>query len=210
MRGRRNLIVGRVRTTAAGLGRLQDEARAAANGSLETWLVDAGAEPAGYADLGERDVMLRTEPFAAVEAPPEVGLRDLFESLAAAVEGEALLTRIFGIPALKTTDQLVRDFRAHGHRFAGAERDGALVGAGRIRATAELGFLGGAAVAPEQRGRGVYRALVQLRVNWALERGSPFVAVHAREASGRVLRNLGFETVAALRTLQRGGAPAGR
>jgi GNAT superfamily N-acetyltransferase len=98
----------------------------------------------------------------------------------------------------------VRDFQAHGHGFFGADSGGAIVGGGRIRATALQGFLGGAAVALEQRGRGVYRALVQVRVNWALDRGAPFVGVHAREASARVLRDLGFETVATLRTLQRG------
>jgi hypothetical protein len=40
---------------------------------------------AGYAHQGERAVIVRSESFAAVAAPPEFGIRDLVDGLAAAV-----------------------------------------------------------------------------------------------------------------------------
>lgn len=56
-------------------------------------------------------------------------------------------------------------------------------------------FLTGGVTAPEFRGRGAYRALVRARWDEAVRRGTPALAVHAEEASRRVLVRIGFEEV---------------
>ena len=64
-------------------------------------------------------------------------------------------------------------------------------------------FLIGGASAPWARGRGVYRALVAARWRYALDRGTPALAVHAiRDTSSPILRRLGFERLFAVRHLE--------
>ena len=64
-------------------------------------------------------------------------------------------------------------------------------------------FLIGGASAPWARGRGVYRALVAARWRYAVDRGTPALAVHAiRDTSSPILRRLGFERLFAVRHLE--------
>jgi GNAT superfamily N-acetyltransferase len=64
-------------------------------------------------------------------------------------------------------------------------------------------FLIGGATAPWARGRGLYRALVRARWDYAVERGTPAVVVHADpRTSYPILRKLGFEEVCAIRRLE--------
>lgn len=59
-----------------------------------------------------------------------------------------------------------------------------------------FGYLVGGLVAPEVRGRGIYRALVAARLAFLRERGMPLAITHARDAtSAPMLEHLGFGTV---------------
>ena len=64
-------------------------------------------------------------------------------------------------------------------------------------------FLIGGATAEWARGRGVYRALVHARWEYAVRRGTPALVTHARpDTSYPILRRLGFEEVCTIRRLE--------
>jgi hypothetical protein len=64
-------------------------------------------------------------------------------------------------------------------------------------------FLIGGATARWARGRGVYRALVRARWEYAVERGAPALVTHAKpHTSYPILRRLGFEEVCTIRRLE--------
>jgi GNAT superfamily N-acetyltransferase len=64
-------------------------------------------------------------------------------------------------------------------------------------------FLSGGATLAEARGRGCYRALVRARWDEAARLGLPGLAVQAQHTtSAPILRNLGFDEVATVHTLQ--------
>lgn len=61
----------------------------------------------------------------------------------------------------------------------------------------------GGATADWARGRGLYRALVRARWDYALARGTPTLVTHAApDTSYPILRRLGFEHVCAIRRLE--------
>lgn len=71
--------------------------------------------------------------------------------------------------------------------------DGQPAGAGGYTLAGKVARLWGAAVLPEFRGNGVYRALVDARVKAALTKGATLALVHANVGtSGPILRQLGF------------------
>jgi hypothetical protein len=64
-------------------------------------------------------------------------------------------------------------------------------------------FLIGGATAPWARRRGVYRALVGARWRYAVDRGTPALAVHAiHDTSSPILRRVGFTEVCTMRRLE--------
>jgi len=64
-------------------------------------------------------------------------------------------------------------------------------------------FLIGGSTAQWARGRGVYRALVRARWDYAVARGTPVLVTHANpNTSYPILRRLGFEEVCTIRRLQ--------
>lgn len=77
--------------------------------------------------------------------------------------------------------------------------DGRVVGAASaIPAAAGVALFGGC-VLPEARGRGVYRALLNARWDFAVERGTPALTVQAGRMSKPILERLGFVQLAAVR-----------
>jgi GNAT superfamily N-acetyltransferase len=112
----------------------------------------------------------------------------------------AVAQRAFG---LSDDDRAYADARAQA-RFAEQERsdvarreylarlDGEPVGmAVALRGPDAVNLLGGAVV-PEARGRGVYRALVDVRWDDAVARGTPALTVQAGHLSRPILERLGF------------------
>jgi GNAT superfamily N-acetyltransferase len=64
-------------------------------------------------------------------------------------------------------------------------------------------FLIGGSTAEWARGRGVYRALVHARWEYAVQRGTPALVTHAMpNTSYRILRRLGFDEVCTIRRLE--------
>ena len=80
-----------------------------------------------------------------------------------------------------------------------ASLDGEIVGT----AAAVIGNHGvnlfAAGVLPEARGRGIYRAMIHARWDYAVERGTPALTVQAGQMSRPVLENAGFQFIAEAR-----------
>ena len=77
--------------------------------------------------------------------------------------------------------------------------DGRIVAAASaIPAAAGVALFGGSVV-PEARGRGVYRALLRARWDFAVERGTPALTVQAGRMAKPILERLGFVQLAAVR-----------
>jgi len=69
-------------------------------------------------------------------------------------------------------------------------------------------FLIGGSTAKWARGRGVYRALVRARWDYAVDRGTPALVTHAMpDTSYPILRRLGFEEVCTIRRLEDSSLP---
>jgi MOSC domain-containing protein YiiM/GNAT superfamily N-acetyltransferase len=105
-----------------------------------------------------------------------------------------------GLPA--AVRQAFHDLAPHwslaGRALVGAELDGELVGVANITIRAGLGLLGGAAVMPEARGRGVQRALIAARARHAALAGCDTIAALAElgSPSERNLLGMGLKRVA--------------
>lgn len=81
------------------------------------------------------------------------------------------------------------------HLYLASRRDQPLGTAAAID-VGPLVYLSGAAIRPDQRGRGGYRALVAARLAGARQRGLERAGTHAREmTSAPILEKLGFETL---------------
>jgi len=63
-------------------------------------------------------------------------------------------------------------------------------------------YLSGGATLPEARGKGLYRALVRARWDYAVERGTPGLVVGAQETSRPILERVGFERVCTMYELE--------
>ena len=64
----------------------------------------------------------------------------------------------------------------------------------------EFAALWGGGTTPEWRGRGIYKALVSIRAQRALEKGYSYLMVMASDQSRPILSRLGFETIATVAT----------
>ncbi|MEE4024558.1 GNAT family N-acetyltransferase [Gordonia sp. PKS22-38] len=69
---------------------------------------------------------------------------------------------------------------------------GVTAGAGGYSLAAQVARMWGAAVLPEFRRQGVYRALIGARVRDARDRGATLALVHAEQTSSPILQALGF------------------
>jgi len=117
------------------------------------------------------------------------------EELAAAHE---LQSDVFGVPP----DQRRHPEPDGWERVYAAWIDGRVAGAGRAYFTPRGVMMAGGATAPWARGCGAYRALVRARWDDAAARGTPVIAVHAKDTSSPILSRLGFEKVLQFRRLQ--------
>lgn len=143
---------------------------------------------------------------ALVEAPAgdrvedvEVRLVETFEDY---VAGSKVLVECFGTPEQpeevmrKRWDEYIAD--DVGRAFI-AVVDGQAVGNAFV-AFAPVGLnLFGGSVLPGARGRGVYRALLFARWDFAVERGTPALTVQAGRMSKPICERMGFEFVDASR-----------
>ncbi|MEP9415943.1 GNAT family N-acetyltransferase [Gordonia sp. VNQ95] len=86
------------------------------------------------------------------------------------------------------------DFRIddpHIRLFTASER-GTAVGTGGYQLCGDVARFWGAAILPEHRGRGAYRALIAARLRDAHDVGARLALVHAEQTSSPILQRLGF------------------
>jgi GNAT superfamily N-acetyltransferase len=179
------------------------------------WYIGPSARPPGIADelrrLGIREPLDRAglvhvlaTDAAPEAAPAEIETREseTYEEYVATAE---LRFEAFARPA-EERDRDRRHFREFYESMRRTRGVGAVSFVAMLddrlagTATALLSprgvFLIGGATATWARGRGVYRALVRARWDYAVERGTPALAVHADPAtSSPILRRLGFRHV---------------
>ncbi|MBX3270649.1 MAG: GNAT family N-acetyltransferase [Sandaracinaceae bacterium] len=176
-----------------------------ARGRASKWIVTDESRPRDLvARLEARGLVawgaraMACEPSLAITTPPDVAV----EPVDVANEAEYCETLLagFGQPDDATFAAVVARTRAciaPRHRLYLARIDGAPVGAASWAALPRSAYLGGAAVAPAFRGRGVYRALVAARLADARAHGYGLATTQAREAtSAPILARLGVRTLA--------------
>ena len=181
--------------------------------TIAWWLVPEHLELYG-AQLEELGIVNSDTPgFEAVEnglallEPPtgervegvEVRVVETFEDYSA---GTRVIVECFGYPEQSEEEQR-RRFAEYleddnGRAFIGLV-DGDVVG-NSFGAFADAGLnLFGGSVLPEARGRGVYRALLFARWDFAVARGTPALTVQAGRMSRPICERLGFRFVDAAR-----------
>jgi prepilin-type processing-associated H-X9-DG protein len=214
----------RVRTTAEELDGVIEEVRGLlrAHGYVACgWYVGPSCRPAGLAKL------LAARGFTPATRPPfepHFTAMTLTRPPPVTPPGPGVEARL-----VRTCDEYVQAFRAgleatgvsepeianwieaapkgwdHESRIARmthiAFADGHVAGLGVSSPGPSAILLGGGAVLPAFRGRGVYRALVASRWRAAVEEGKPALTVHAGAMSRPILERCGFEAVCELDVL---------
>lgn len=175
-------------------------------GAVVRWYVGPDWRPLDFGERLARRGLARSEVWgmarAIAGAPIEVP--DAVEHVAGEGEGLEALSDVMarGWSADRTIiHRLHRAQLAHPAgrvRFYLARVDGVPAGAGGyIVASERTAYLVGAVVLPEFRGRGLYRALVDARIEDARRRGLTLAVSHASATtSGPILARMGFATIA--------------
>ncbi|MGV9672916.1 MULTISPECIES: GNAT family N-acetyltransferase [unclassified Gordonia (in: high G+C Gram-positive bacteria)] len=91
---------------------------------------------------------------------------------------------ILAEPDFRVDDPCIRLFTA--------SEGGTAVGTGGYHLCGDVARFWGAAILPEHRGRGAYRALISARLRDALDLGARLALVHAEQTSSPILQSLGF------------------
>jgi 8-oxo-dGTP pyrophosphatase MutT (NUDIX family)/GNAT superfamily N-acetyltransferase len=157
-----------------------------------------GAEIAGIAEISSYDL---TGPLPALDVPADVSvepvdtpaqLEEAYPVTAAAFDEPLASAAYQESDAAELAGQVALGPARESFRF-NARLGGAVVGTGGV--TVEGGFakLWGAAVDPDYRGRGVYRAILLARLQLAASLGARFALVKARVGtSAPILHRAGF------------------
>jgi hypothetical protein len=185
----------------------------AARGRTEcSWEIGSSATPPdlvdelhrrGLVDDDDPDLvgmLLRREPpgVEGVEARP-------VESFEEFQEANVVAFAAFG--SLPPTDEEREQARYEEEVSSGLKRtfvavmDGRIVGAGTSTYLTRAVTLNGGSVLPDARGRGAYRALVRVRWEDAVVRGTPVLVTQAGRMSAPILLRLGFEEAAGIHVL---------
>jgi GNAT superfamily N-acetyltransferase len=157
---------------------------------LDVRLSAAGFEPDGHATLVCLDL---TTGFPDTPLPSDVTLRCV-DDRAGLADVVAVGLRAFGEDHSSMNDEFLARMEYGTVAFYVAYLASEPVGAGRLEMprSSEFGGLFGGGTVPEQRGRGIYRALVGARVQAARARGCRYLTVDARDTSLPTLLRLGF------------------
>lgn len=183
-------------TRAWGADRVTVPVMLAAPTGLEELVVARGATPYETLDVLAADLTGRgpvLDPPDGVELWWQLNVRTVLDGAAVAQEafeeGE--------IPDEPTARELARlnaaDFDAGVGTSLVAYLDGRPVGTAGVTVVGRTARLWGGCVIPAARGRGVYRALLQARLDLAVTRGATMALVKGRvETSSPILRRAGF------------------
>jgi GNAT superfamily N-acetyltransferase len=136
----------------------------------------------GLPDLGEHEVTLRW-------TTDEPTLRHAYEVLKVVFGGDVPPDQRLRVES----DQVGRDVERGRGGGVVAYLDDAPVGTGGITVADDVGRLWSGSVLEEHRGRGVYRAMLAARLEYAVRHGATMALVKGRvETSGPILRRAGF------------------
>lgn len=165
----------------AGLERLVQGALARAEETVEVLATDLGS---GAGAIDAPEVHLEGRDPATSRDFARVGIRAFGDG---------------AMPDAATLHRLGEE--AHRDRVAGrgcqliAYVDGRPVGAAGLTMAGRTARLWGAGVVPEERGRGIYRALLRARLRYAADCGADLALVKGRvQTSGPILRRCGFSS----------------
>jgi Acetyltransferase (GNAT) family len=189
-------------------------------GNEAVWWLGPSARPSDIHDrlwdLGLREPLDRVPLLHALalttaptDAPPGVRIRPV-ETYDDFVAMSELRFEAFDSPPerLEQERPMYRTYFEESQRtgipaWFAASVDGRLAGAAGAVPSDRGVFLIGGATAPWARGRGVYRALVRTRWEYAVSRGTPALVTHAKpDTSYPILLRLGFEELFTLRRLE--------
>jgi GNAT superfamily N-acetyltransferase len=216
--------VSRLRTTVAELDDVIAEVRALLrqHGYVGcSWYVGPSCRPDGLAALlSTRGFVPATRPpfeptytvMTLTTAPPAGGATPGIEArvVQSYAEYEAALRA--GLEGINESEEDIQNWVAAAPSFWHHENgvakkthiafvDGKVVGLGFFSPGPDAVLLGGSAVLPAFRGRGVYRALVTSRWREAVKMGRAALTVHAGEMSRPILARCGFEEICRLDVL---------
>ena len=126
------------------------------------------------------------------------------KTLAEYAEARRLAFDAFANPhqRLPTADEIAAQWQREVDPTYAAWIDGRMASVGRAIFTRAGAYLMGGATAEWARGRGAYRAVVRVRWDAAVERGTPALAVGAGSMSRPILERLGFDHVLQFRRLE--------
>jgi GNAT superfamily N-acetyltransferase len=164
---------------------------------LERALTRAGFEPQDSETLLVLDIAA-----ALIEAQPPNGVAiRLVRDEQGVADYAAASGLAFGRDETERAQRFMARLGDHEQRLYVAYEDGAPIAAGHLEFNGDRPFAGlwGGGTVPEQRGRGVYRALVAARAAEARRRGARYLTVDARETSRPILQRLGFQPLAMVR-----------
>ena len=202
---------------------LLDEVRGLVPADVHTdWYIGPSARPKGIADelkalgLGEpadsrgalHALLLTDEPRSV---PPEVETHEV-SSMSDHADAAEVRWEAFGLPPRRREHErgfLVTSYQEY-QRMKGRSTisfvttvEGKVAGAASALLSDRGLFLIGGSTAPWARGRGVYRALIAARWQYAVQRGTPALAVHAvQDTSSLILRRAGFKHICTMRHLE--------
>ena len=148
----------------------------------------------------ENGMALTSTPTGQPAEHVRIGVVNEWEEWAATGE---VTREVFGLPEVPEEERRQRFEEYLAARHLGLSLFAAI--GDRIVASAYGAFgtagvnLFGASVAPEARGRGIYRSLVLARWDLAVERGTPALTVQAGRMSRPICERMGFSFVEAVR-----------
>ena len=168
----------------------------------------------------ERDLAIAVFAAAANDVPIVAPPRGVTFRLAGAVDGPAVeeiydAAEATGVASDATANPwpaVYTRLAEHPHRFIVlAEIDGEPVGVSSLHTHSKTGWLRGAAVVPDARGRGIQRAMISARVALAIEHGCDLVGAWAEPNgfSSANLEQLGLRQIGTSRPLRVQAAAAG-
>jgi GNAT superfamily N-acetyltransferase len=193
----RVLAVATEQTRVWGADRVTVPVMLAAPTGLEELLLSRGAAPYETVDVLAADL---TGPGPLLDAPDGIELWWQL-NVRTVLDGAGVALEAFGegaIPDEATARELARlnaaDLDAGVGTSLVAYLDSQPVGTAGVTVVGWTARLWGGAVVPAARGRGVYRAMLQARLDLAVERGATMALVKGRVAtSGPILRRAGFQ-----------------
>ncbi len=176
-----------------------------ANGSKFRWPVPPDVEPhdlgarlekRGFKSMIIRALARPTGPLEKIATDPKISVEEV--DLSNVDHFTQMIARGWGMDPvpLDVFHRALLSSPERRHHLFLARYGGEPAGASNMAMFPRSMFMQGAVTVPEYRGRGIYRAMVETRLELAAARGVPLATIHANAAtSAPILAKLGFKEV---------------